>query len=139
MNLSLNQAAKQAKVAKTSLLTALKNGDVSGTKSEKGHWQIEESELLRWIGTRSSKPVSNSHEIHLDPPDKPIENRVLEREIELLRERLADKDAVIDDLRRRLDEESEDRRKLASRLLAGPEMATQTRRRWWLWPLKRND
>jgi hypothetical protein len=36
----------------------------------------------------------------------------LERQIALLRGRLADKDSVIDDLRRRLDAEAEERRKL---------------------------
>jgi hypothetical protein len=40
----------------------------------------------------------------------------LVKEIELFRERLADKDNVIDDLRRRLDTESEERRKLTALL-----------------------
>ena len=39
-------------------------------------------------------------------------NRVLEREIELLHQRLNDKNDVISDLRERLDMESEERRKL---------------------------
>jgi hypothetical protein len=42
----------------------------------------------------------------------------LERQIALLRGRLADKDSVIDDLRRRLDAEAEERRKLTMILTA---------------------
>jgi hypothetical protein len=50
----------------------------------------------------------------------------LEREIALLRERLADKDSVIDDLRRRLDTEAEERRKLTMILTD-----RRPRKKWW--------
>jgi predicted site-specific integrase-resolvase len=114
--LSLNQAAKQGKVAKTSLLTALKNGDISGTKSENGHWQIEKSELLRWIGSRSSKPRENDSENVSDHPEKPGKTSALERDVELLRQRVDDKDDVIRDLRERLDRETEERMRLTALL-----------------------
>jgi hypothetical protein len=116
MMLSLNQAAKQGKVAKTSLLTALKNGEISGTKSDNGHWQIEKSELLRWIGSRSPKPHENDPENDLDPPEKPGKTSALEREVELLRQRVEDKDDVIRDLRERLDRETGERMRLTALL-----------------------
>ena len=55
-----------------------------------------------------------------------------------LRARLADKDAVIDDLRRRLDAEAEERRRLTAILAdqrAKPEPAAgpPALRRWWRW------
>jgi hypothetical protein len=59
----------------------------------------------------------------------PLENGAgtpLEREIALLRERLADKDDVIDDLRRRLDAEAEERRKLTMVLTD-----RRPRKKWW--------
>ena len=49
------------------------------------------------------------------PPSDP---GALQREIELLRERLADKDGVIDDLRQRLDTEAEERRRTQAQLTA---------------------
>ena len=50
--------------------------------------------------------------------ETPNEANALQREIELLRERLGDKDNVIDDLRRRLDEEAEERRMTQAKLTA---------------------
>jgi len=60
MVLSLSKAAREGKVAKTTLQRALENGDISATKSERGRWQIDESELGRWLTSRSterSEPV----------------------------------------------------------------------------------
>ena len=117
MSLSLNQAAKQGRVAKTSLLRALKSGEISGVKDNSGQWQIDEAELVRWSEFRSTKPREDQFENRLDPPEKPAETSVLEREIELLRERLNDKDDVIADLRDRLDRETNEREKLTALLL----------------------
>ena len=52
-----------------------------------------------------------------------------------LRARLADKDAVIDDLRRRLDAEAEERRRLTAVLadLRAAPPAVPARRSWWPW------
>ena len=51
-------------------------------------------------------------------------------EIRELRARLLDKDAVIDDLRRRLDAEAEERRRLTA-ILADQRAAPAPIRRWW--------
>ena len=65
------------------------------------------------------------------------ETGVLEVEIKMLRERLADKDGVIDDLRQRLDEEAAERRKLTAMLTdqsaraAPPVAADRPKRSWW--------
>jgi hypothetical protein len=53
-----------------------------------------------------------------------------------LRARLADKDAVIEDLRRRLDAESEERRRLTlvlADMRTAPPVAPPPRRFWWPW------
>lgn len=47
MKLSLNKAAKEAAVAKSTLLDALKSGRMSASRNDKGHWQIDPSELFR--------------------------------------------------------------------------------------------
>lgn len=118
MVLSLNRASKDGKVAKTTLQRALENGEISATKNDRGHWQINEAEFGRWLSGRSTEQGETSNEnrhgtLH-GTPEKTTNNSVLEAEVNLLRERLTDKDDVIDDLRKRLDDETDERRKLTA-------------------------
>lgn len=112
MGLSLNQAAKQGNVAKTTLHNALKSGEITGSKDDKGRWHIEPSELGRWISSRPSNPDQNASKIQNGTHEKTPENNPLEREVAVLRERLTDKDDTIRDLRGRLDRERDEREKL---------------------------
>lgn len=135
MGLSLNQAAKQGKVAKTTLLRALKSGEVTGTKTDNGQWKIESSELVRWLGSRTARPRVTADQNILDhhnkTHEKPPENSSLEIEIQALRERIADKDSTIEDLRRRLDAETDERRELTKMLTV--ERAHKEKRGRGLW------
>src|SRR3954453_10769951 len=47
MHLSLRQAAKEAGVAKTTLIRALKSGRLSAQKNDLGDWAIDPAELHR--------------------------------------------------------------------------------------------
>jgi len=118
MVLSLNRASKDGKVAKTTLQRALENGEISATKNDKGHWQIDESEFGRWLSGRSTEYLKTSSEnppgTPIGTPEKTTNNSVLEAEVNLLRERLSDKDDVIEDLRKRLDGETDERRRLTA-------------------------
>jgi hypothetical protein len=109
---TLKEAAEAAGKGKPAILKAIKNGRVSAKKDAKGQWSIDPAELHRVYppitGTSSENGSGKRQEILKET----IGNSVLEREIELLRERLADKDKVIDYLQRNLDEEKEERRKL---------------------------
>lgn len=122
--LSLNQAAKHGKVAKTTLLNALKKGDISGTKSDNGQWQIEPSELGRWLDSRSQKPVKNGNENISIPrsqkPEKPPETSDLGIEVTMLREQIERMDAQSDRERLQLLDQIED---LKDRLTASQEHA----------------
>ena len=62
-------------------------------------------------GNRSGNP-------NMKQSETPQETNALRREVELLRERLDDKDGVINDLRRRLDDETEERRTAQAKLTA---------------------
>ena len=59
--LSLNKAAAYAGKAKADILKALKSEEptkkLSGDKNDKGHWEIETSELDRFFGKRVEEPV----------------------------------------------------------------------------------
>ena len=131
MMLSLNRAAKRGKVAKTTLLSALKNGDVTGVKDVSGQWRIDTSELDRWASARSREQGNTGSENDDETPEKPPETSALEREIELLRERLNDKDDVITDLRERLDEEGSERRRLTAILTDQREKTDPPREPWF--------
>ena len=47
--LSLNKAAKEAGVAKSTILQALNSKRMSAEKNEKGHWEKVMNQFLEWI------------------------------------------------------------------------------------------
>ena len=87
--LSLNKAAKEAGVAKSTLLDALNNGRMSADKNEKGHWEIDPSELFRVLPKTSSYNLEKP--IHT--PLETIKNSALEIEVKMLREQIERVDA----------------------------------------------
>jgi len=101
MTLSANQAAKEAGIAKKTLLEAIKNGRMSADKNDKGHWQIDPSELFRVFPRTGSELVAKTA---THPPQKPHETSALEIELKFIRERLADKEAEIEDLKGQRDD-----------------------------------
>ena len=123
---TLGQAAKVAGV----ILADLKSGKLSGTQDEQRRWQIEPTELHR-----AYLHLTNSNLTHVDgadavvgePQKKPpnayllalqAEKKGLEKILELVTNER-------DELRRRLDEEVEERRKLITLLV-------DLRQRSWL-------
>ena len=96
IKLSLNKAAKEAGVAKSTILEALNSDDpkrkMSAEKNGKGHWEIDPAELFRVFPKSSSdqspEPQSTSVENH----QKTIPNSALEVEVKMLREQLEKSD-----------------------------------------------
>ena len=86
--LSLNKAAKEAGVAKSTLLEALNSGRMSAEKNEKGHWQIDPAELFRVFQKSSSTEQPEPKPTPLENPQKTGQNRALEVEIKMLREQI---------------------------------------------------
>ena len=91
MKLTLGQAAKTAKRSKGTLSKALNSGGISAEKDEKGRWQIDPSELSRWM---SANPFPNSLQNQSETPEETHENSALGVEAKMLRERI---DAMIDE------------------------------------------
>jgi hypothetical protein len=113
--LNVSQAAKAVRKARSTLNRDIENGKVSITRNGKGQPYIDVSELERVYGSVDIRTVTEGVLIgQLGTPKNDNLDSTLIREIELLRERLADKDSVIDDLRHRLDAEAEERRKLTA-------------------------
>lgn len=117
--LTLNQAAKEAKKSKAAILEALKSGRLSGAKDELGHWKIEPAELFRCYPQNQSVTSSENRDLPLSQNHPTTdETTLLRQQITLLgQERDRERhqlQSTIEDLRKRLDNESEERRKLTA-------------------------
>jgi hypothetical protein len=96
MLLTLGQAAKETGKSKSVISSAIKSGRLSAAKSDVGSWQIDPAELFRVFPKQNTKnPEKEQNSTH----ENALQNRLLERETELLHERLKEKDYIIDDLR----------------------------------------
>lgn len=113
--LSLNRAAKEGHVAKSTLLEALSSGRMSAKKNDKGYWEIDPSELFRVFpkttsdGQKEPKPTTSENH------DKTGGNRALEIEIRMLREQIERTDAERERERAQLNGQIETLRDLAER------------------------
>ena len=131
--LSANRAAKEAGIAKKTLLEAINSGRLTASKNDKGHWEIDAAELFRVYPKNGYPPVleTGKKPTHTHP-EKTIENNVLQAELEIMEKRFADAEKTIDDLRRRLDEEAAERRETQRVLthMAGQDTEAERRGFW---------
>jgi hypothetical protein len=113
--LTLGEAAKVSTVTKSAISKAIKNGRMSALKDDKGHYQIDPAELYRVfpvnIGNSQVSVESVQQETYK-------ETSGLHATVEHLREILAEIKSERDDLRHRLDKESEERRDAQTKLTA---------------------
>lgn len=123
MKLSLNKAAKEAGVAKSTILEAIKTKRMSAPKNERGHYEIDPSELFRVFPKTGQIQTS---EPNPTPAESRQENNVLEREVMLLREMLEETRADRDQWREQ-----------AQKVTALIEGRTEKRGTRWFWQKKR--
>jgi excisionase family DNA binding protein len=94
MQVTLGQAAKQLGIGKATLSRYIKQGKLSAQKQEDGSYRIDVSELDRVRDImRPHQERATEHSTTL------LETRVLQREIDLLRETLTQKDKLIEDIK----------------------------------------
>ena len=110
--LTLGEAAKSAGKTKPTILNAIRKGRVSAKKDSKGQWQIDPAELHRVYPAVSPNSLKEDKTLRLETSSNTYESIALKKEIELLREQNNILKDERDDLRRRLDAESEERRSL---------------------------
>ena len=128
---SMTKGAELAGVSKGTVSKALKSVRLSYAEKTDNGYLIDTSELFRVFPPKQKETVADSR---LDTPsgnsETPINSGGLQREIELLREQLQDRDSVVADLRQRLDKSEDERREAQARvigLLTGPEPAESKR------------
>jgi excisionase family DNA binding protein len=138
MPYTLNQAAEATGRSKPTILRAIQSHKISAARDGATQaWLIEPAELHRVYPPVTNAPLRNAEMTRDVMPD---ELTSLRREIEVRDERFEalqqerqrerqDAQSTIDDLRRRLDAEAEERRKLTALLTDQREQPA--RRSWW--------
>jgi len=109
--LTLGQAAKATGRSKAGILEAIRAGRLSATRDDKRQWQIDPAELDRVY------PFVVQTEREQTPPNGQ-ELRHFEEKIGFLERIINGLENERDDLRRRLDQEAEERRAIQSKLTA---------------------
>jgi hypothetical protein len=143
--LSLNEAAKASGRGKSTIHKALNDGRLSATKAESGEWLIEPVELFRVFPANTNQdrsqvqqrtPESERGELgeNIQNPailQSQLKSQVEERERERnhYEKEIGRLENVIQDLGRRLDNESEERRKLTMMLTHQTETTPKTNNR----------
>lgn len=140
MPYTLKQAAEATSKSKPTILRAIQRGKISAQKDADGEWRIEPAELHRVY-----PPVAGSgtHTVVDVMGEREGELRALRREMEVRDEKLAAVEGerererqlmqdTIDDLRRRLDTEAEERRKLVALLTDQRSRKAAQPHRGWL-------
>lgn len=114
MAYTLGAAAKASGKSKATISKAIKSGRLSALKDETGVYQIEPAELNRVYPINVDGNRDRTPQTPEETPDKGPSVRELQARLEAVQERLADKEALIADLR-----EDRDRwRQQATALLA---------------------
>ena len=94
--LSLGQAAKETGKSKGTISKYLKSGKLSHVSKEGNQYQIDPAELFRVFPKGKQETAKNER---METPENTNRNSALEKEVELLHERLKEKDEIITDLR----------------------------------------
>lgn len=114
MAYTLGEAAKATGKSKATISKAIKTGRISALKDDTGAFQIDPSELHRvYTLTVSNEQIETPREPQVNPTNDGLV-RELQARLEATHERLADKEAVISDLR----EDRDKWRQQATALLA---------------------
>jgi len=119
MRMNINQAAKAVGVARSTLYRDIQEGKVSVGKDGRGKPYVDVAELERAYGSVTLSDTSETVSIgQTGTQQKDKKDSALQREHDLLREQIELLRSERDDLRRRLDDETEERRAAQAKLTA---------------------
>jgi type II secretory pathway component HofQ len=117
MSYTLGEAAKASGKSKATIHRNIQSGKISATKDEAtGSWMIEPAELHRVYPAVSLEQHQNRELRQSETATETLLKAQLEQEREERRRERVQLEGTIDDLRRRLDAEGEERRKLTALL-----------------------
>lgn len=130
MKLSANRASKEAGRTKKTILDAIKSKRMSASKNDKGHWEIDPSELFRVFPKTTVTPPLNTT---ATPPTESLEYRItiaeLEAEVKALKREMERTDIERERERENLSQHLEDMRKAMAQIT--DQRVGQGGRRWF--------
>ncbi len=127
MKYTLGKAARVTGKSKTTLHRTITSGKLSAIRETDGEYEIGPAELMRVYEIVTSEPQTRPD---VERSGTVNEALVLRAEIEGLKQQLALVKDERDDLRRRLDEDSAERRRLTLLLTEAPGMTTPKPSLW---------
>jgi hypothetical protein len=113
MRYTLGTAAKATGKSKPTIQRAIQSGKISANRKEDGSYEIDPAELHRVYDPVTSYGIDKGN---LKQHETPNSDGVLQGQFEILRELVKELQGERDDLRRRLDEENQERRKSADEI-----------------------
>lgn len=136
---TLGEAAKHVGKSKATLSNAIKTGRLSVYEKTESGYRIDAAELYRVFPpnrslngeTEQSRTPETKHPNTEQPLGLLIEVAELRVKLESAAQRITDKERVIEDLRRRLDLEGEERRRMSSMLLTYQEQPKPEKQGFW--------
>lgn len=119
MGMSASQAATAVGMTRQGIIKAIRTGRISAEKDQNGAWTIEPVELFRVYA-----PVNQNTATSAQPVESGLQDstQAVDREIAILRE-------TVNDLRRRLDQSDDERRRLI--MLLTDQRVQETRQSIW--------
>ena len=96
--LTLKQAAEETGKTKPTILKQIQKGRVRAEKNIKDEWEIDPASLFKTYPAVSSELVQEKRYEAIGNSELIVENKVLNKEIELLREKLRMQETIIDNL-----------------------------------------
>ena len=118
MAYSLKEAAEAVGRGKPAILKAIQNGKISAKKDDHGEWQIEPAELHRvyppvseTVDETAQKETQATIRNSQSEDGNTFGNKLLEQELQFLREKLADVQRLGEDEKRSLNARIEDLRR----------------------------
>src|SRR4051794_37418952 len=138
MQYTVADAAQAIGKSKATVLRAIAKGRISASRDESGMFHIDPAELHRVFPANDSAPSEAPHATSDDALRGDTAARLIAAEARIteMQEAARLRDDVIADLRRRLDAEAEERRRLTAVLAdrsAAPPAPAPARRSWWRW------
>lgn len=127
MTYTLGEAAKATGLSKPTISKAIKSGKLSAIKNENGSYTIDPAELFRVYKAADSNGQRQPEILRMETPEQLA--KMLEKEQEERERERGQFITQIEDLRRRLDEEATERRKLTALLTHQPEPKTPSERK----------
>jgi hypothetical protein len=120
--LTIGEVCGRWKIARSTVMLALKSGGLSGRRDEKGRWLIEVSEIVRWRG-EADRSSDRKNDNENNTVDQSLVVALQDR-IQSIEKQLTAKDGQIADQNRQIE-------RLQDTLAATTRLLEHDKRSWW--------